>query len=111
MGERSRTMWLLAEGAACLVFIGAFLLLPAWITAKPIAVAPPEALASLPADCPAFDVARGVYRCIWLGTTRTNVVGFLLYLCVLAISLGVASYIHFSKRGYLGSFLPNRSES
>ena len=100
MRTRSFILWSLAQTLAAVIGFLAFFQFAPWLATQPISDAPPNAVAALPAECPAFSVNHGTYICEWHDTIAKNPWGFSLCAGILATCLGFLYFTGFTGRGF-----------
>jgi hypothetical protein len=100
MARRSFILWCVAQVFVAVVAFLAFFQFAPWLATRPIADAPPEAVAKLDKNCPAFSVNHGAYICEWHDTIAKNPWGFSACAGILALCLGFLYFTGFTGRGF-----------
>jgi hypothetical protein len=100
MRRRAFILWCIAQMLAAVVAFLAFFKFAPWLATESISEAPPQALATLPKDCPAFSVNHGDYICEWHDTIARNPWGFTLCAVILASCVGFLYFTGFTGRGW-----------
>ena len=103
----AKTRWSIAQVVVSLCMLMMFLIYAPWLGALPLSDAAPGVAAGLPADCPAFTVNHGQYKCFWLGTRSQNPLGF--WLCTL-LYLSCGGFLYFTGRTGRGFRIPRLRE-
>jgi len=99
MGKYAAIFWALLQIASGLAVFWVGGRIALWAMADPIAEAPAEALAILPAQCPAFRATHGTYFCEPLGITSSQPVWFMAAIAVLVLCIALTIYLDSSGRG------------
>ncbi|MDR7134050.1 hypothetical protein J2X06_001234 [Lysobacter niastensis] len=99
MGKYTAILWALLQVASGLAAFWVGRRIALWAMADPVAKAPAEALAILPAQCPAFRATHGTYFCEPLGVTSSQPVWLLAAIGVLVFSIALTIYLDASGRG------------
>ena len=96
----ARFWWCLAQVVMAVALMLMFFTWAPWLGAQPVSEIPPDAAASLPANCPAFTVSHGNYSCFSLGTVRSNPLGFVSFSALFATLFAAFLFIGLSGRGW-----------
>ena len=81
-------------------FLAFFFLVPWLLDTHPSSNAPPDVLAALPPNCPAYHTGHAKYTCEWRGTIESNPVGLYLNVGAFVACLAFPYFIALMKRGF-----------
>jgi hypothetical protein len=70
------------------------------IDTHPVSSAPPDVLATLPSNCPAYHLGHGKITCEWRGTIDSNPVAFYLNAGAFVACLVFPYFVALAKRGF-----------
>ncbi len=100
MRRGSVLLWCVVQTLVVITAFLHFFRFAPWLSTEPIARAPPEARAALPAECPAFTVNHGAYTCAWHDTIAKNPVGFCVDAMLLVTCFGFLELSHRAGKGF-----------